>query len=76
MVRKTKLQQRVEKEHEGEPIERLLQKRINRGDTNSEIAEELRVNKATLGYWLLGKEINVKRVAFLRGEKERVVKND
>ncbi len=66
MARKTKLMQRVEKEHQ-RPLERLLPEMVNeRGLSNT--AEELGVSKATLGYWLLKLGINVRRVALAPGE--------
>ena len=66
MARKTKLMQRVEKEHQ-RPLERLLPEMVNEyGLTTT--AEELGVSKATLGYWLLKLGINVRRVALAPGE--------
>ena len=38
----------------------------------SEVAEELGVSKATLGYWLLKLGINVRRVALAPGETMEV----
>lgn len=66
MAKKTKLMQRVEKEHQ-RPLERLLPEMVNeRGLSNT--ADELGVSKATLGYWLLKLGINVRRVALAPGE--------
>ena len=66
MARKTKLMQRVEKEHQ-RPLERLLPEKVNEIGLSS-TAEELGVSKATLGYWLLKLGINVQRVALAPGE--------
>ena len=66
MARKTKLMQRVEKEHQ-RPLERLLPEKVN-GIGLSATAEELGVSKATLGYWLLKLGISVRRVALAPGE--------
>ena len=66
MARKTKLMQRVEKEHQ-RPLERLLPKMVNEYGLST-TAEELGVSKATLGYWLLKLGINVRRVALAPGE--------
>ena len=66
MARKTKLMQRVEKEHQ-RPLERLLPEMVNERGLSA-TAEELKVSKATLGYWLLKLGINVRRVALAPGE--------
>lgn len=66
LARKTKLMQRVEKEHQ-RPLERLLPEMVNEIGLSS-TAEELGVSKATLGYWLLKLGINVRRVALAPGE--------
>ena len=66
MARKTKLMQRVESAHQ-RPLERLLPEMVNELGL-SEIASELGVSKATLGYWLLKLGINVRRVALAPGE--------
>ncbi len=66
MARKTKLMQRVEKEHQ-RPLERLLPEMVNEYGVST-TAEELGVSKATLGYWLLKLGINVRRVALAPGE--------
>ena len=66
MARKTKLIQRVEKEHQ-RPLERLLPEMVNEYGLSA-TAEELGVSKATLGYWLLKLGINVRRVALAPGE--------
>ena len=66
MAKKTKLMQRVEKEHQ-QPLERLLPEMVNEIGLSS-TAEELGVSKATLGYWLLKLGINVRRVALAPGE--------
>ena len=66
MARKTKLMQRVEKEHQ-RPLESLLPEKVN-GIGLSATAEELGVSKATLGYWLLKLGISVRRVALAPGE--------
>ena len=66
MARKTKLMQRVEKEHQ-RPLERLLPEKVNEVGLSA-TAEELGVSKATLGYWLLKLGINVRRVALAPGE--------
>ena len=58
--------QRVENEHQ-RPLERLLPEMVNEIGLSS-TAEELRVSKATLGYWLLKLGINVRRVALAPGE--------
>lgn len=65
MARKTKLMQRVEREYG--PLERLLPEKINEIGLSA-TAEELKVSKATLGYWLLKLGINVRRVALSPGE--------
>ncbi|MYC37056.1 MAG: hypothetical protein F4X66_09115 [Chloroflexi bacterium] len=61
MARKTKLMQRVEKEHQ-RPLERLLPEKVNELGLSA-TAEELGVSKATLGYWLLKLGISVRRIA-------------
>ncbi len=66
MARKTKLMQRVEDEFQ-RPLERLLPEMVNELGLSG-TAEELRVSKATLGYWLLKLGINVRRVALAPGE--------
>lgn len=66
MARKTKLMQRVEKEHQ-RPLERLLPEMVNERGLSA-TADELKVSKATLGYWLLKLGINVRRVALAPGE--------
>ena len=65
MARKTKLMQRVEKEHQ-RPLEKLLPEMVNEKGLSS-TAEELGVSKATLGYWLLKLGISVRRVALAPG---------
>ncbi len=67
MARKTKLMQRVEREHDGRPLERLLPEMVNEFGLSG-TADELGVSKATLGYWLLKLGINVRRVALAPGE--------
>ena len=67
MARKTKLMQRVEREHAGRPLERLLPEMVNELGLSG-TADELGVSKATLGYWLLKLGINVRRVALAPGE--------
>ncbi len=66
MARKTKLMQRVEKEHQ-RPLERLLPEMVNEKGLST-TADELGVSKATLGYWLLKLGISVRRVALAPGE--------
>ena len=66
MARKTKLMQRVEKEHQ-RPLERLLPEMVNEYGLSA-TAEELGVSKAALGYWRLKLGINVRRVALAPGE--------
>ena len=66
MARKTKLMKRFETDHQRD-LERLLPEMVNELGL-SETAEELRVSKATLGYWLLKLGINVRRVALAPGE--------
>ena len=66
MARKTKLMQRVERDHQ-RPLERLLPEMVNEVGLSA-TAEELGVSKATLGYWLLKLGINVRRVALAPGE--------
>jgi hypothetical protein len=58
--------QRVEDEFQ-RPLERLLPEMVNELGLSG-TAEELRVSKATLGYWLLKLGINVRRVALAPGE--------
>ena len=67
MARKTKLMQRVERDHDGRPLERLLPDMVNELGLSG-TADELGVSKATLGYWLLKLGINVRRVALAPGE--------
>ncbi len=67
MARKTKLMQRVERDHDGRPLERLLPEMVNELGLSG-TADELGVSKATLGYWLLRLGINVRRVALAPGE--------
>ena len=66
MARKTKLMQRVEREHQ-RPLERLLPEMVNEVGLSA-TADELGVSKATLGYWLLKLGINVRLVALAPGE--------
>lgn len=66
MARKTKLMQRVEKEHQ-RPLERLLPEMVNEFGLSA-TADNLGVSKATLGYWLLKLGISVRRVALAPGE--------
>ena len=66
LARKTKLMQRVEREHQ-RPLERLLPEMVNEKGLSS-TADDLGVSKATLGYWLLKLGINVRRVALAPGE--------
>ena len=66
MARKTKLMLRVEESHQ-RSLERLLPEMVNEKGL-SVTANELRVSKATLGYWLLKLGINVRRVALAPGE--------
>ena len=69
-MKKSKLMIQVEKE-KGQPLEAFLPDMITeRGLIAS--AEELGVNKATLGYWLLKMGIMVKRVALAPGESLRI----
>ena len=67
MARKTKLMQRVERDHDGRPLEGLLPEMVNELGLSG-TADELGVSKATLGYWLLKLGINVRRVALAPGE--------
>ncbi len=66
MAKKTKLMQRVEREHQ-RPLERLLPEMVNEKGLSG-TAEDLGVSKATLGYWLLKLGINVRRIALSPGE--------
>ena len=70
MVRKTKLMQRVEERYQ-RPLERLLPELVNEKGLSA-TATELKVSKATLGYWLLKLGINVRRVALAPGESLEV----
>ena len=72
MARKTKLMQRVEKEHQ-QDLERLLPERVNAVGLSA-TADELGVSKATLGYWLLKLGISVRRIAVSRDEVVEVKK--
>ena len=67
MAKKTKLMARVERDHNGQPLEKLLPEMIN-ADGLIATAASLGVSKATLGYWLLKLGINVRRVALAPGE--------
>ncbi len=66
MARKTKLMQRVEREHQ-RPLERLLPEMVNEVGLSA-TADNLGVSNATLGYWLLKLGISVRRVALAPGE--------
>jgi transcriptional regulator with PAS, ATPase and Fis domain len=71
-VRKTRLMQRVEQE-QGRLLENLLPERIN--DVGlTDTAQELGISKATLGYWLLKMNIQVKRVALRPGESIEITR--
>ena len=72
MARKTKLMMRVEKEYQ-RPLERLLPEMVNEKGLSA-TAQELRVSKATMGYWLLKLGINVRRVALAPGESLEVIR--
>lgn len=56
----------IEKKY-GKPLVELLPDMINES-TMSEVADELGVSKATLGYWMLKLDIIVRRVALRPGE--------
>ena len=71
MAKKTKLMARVERAHNGQPLERLLPEMINEHGLTA-TATTLGVSKATLGYWLLKLGINVRRVALAPGESLEV----
>ena len=64
--RRTKLMQRVEESYQ-RPLERLLPEMVNEMGL-SVTAKEMGVSKATLGYWLLKLNIDVRRVALAPGE--------
>lgn len=58
---------RVERNHSGQPLEKLLPEMIN-SEGLTATATSLGVSKATLGYWLLKLGIHVRRVALAPGE--------
>lgn len=74
MARKTKLMLRVEEEKQ-RPLESLLPEMINEKGLSA-AADELRISKATLGYWLLKLGINVRRVAVSPGETLEVKRTE
>ena len=65
-MRKTPLMLRVEAQY-GRPLERLLPEIVNEKGLSA-TAEEFKVSKATVGYWLLKMGISVHRVALAPGE--------
>ena len=66
MARKTPLMLRVEEEFK-RPLEKLLPDMVNEMGLSA-TADEFKVSKATLGYWLLKLGIDVRRVALAPGE--------
>ena len=66
MARKTTLMLRVEEQYK-RPLEKLLPEMVNEMGLSA-TADEFKVSKATLGYWLLKLGINVRRVALAPGE--------
>lgn len=70
MAKKTKLMQQVEERYQ-RPLERLLPEMLNENGLSG-TAEELKVAKATVGYWSLKLGINVQRVALAPGESLEV----
>lgn len=70
MIKKSKLMQRVEQEH-NRSLENLLPEMINTQGL-SHTADALGISKATLGYWLLRLGINVRRIALLPGQELEV----
>ena len=66
MARKTKKMIQVEELYQ-RPLERLLPEMVNEKGLSA-TAGELGVSKATVGYWLLKRRIEVRRVALAPGE--------
>ena len=66
MARKTPLMLRVEEEFK-RPLEKLLPEMVNEMGLSA-TADEFKVSKATLGYWLLKLGIDYRRVALAPGE--------
>ena len=67
-LKKTNLMLSVERQCK-QPLERLLPAMINDPELEmKEIADQLGVTKATLGYWLIKLGITTQRVTLLPGE--------
>jgi hypothetical protein len=62
-------------EYLGGPLEETLANGIN-NTGQSQVADDLGISKATLGYWLLKFGIQMRRVALKPGEDVRIVSAD
>jgi len=74
-VRKSAQMLRVEQNHGGRALEKLLPELINEKGF-SEAASELGVNKATLNYWLLKFQIRIERIALAPGETFTITRSN
>ena len=66
MARKIPLMLRVEEQYK-RPLEKLLPEMVNEMGLSA-TADEFKVSKGTVGYWLLKLGIDVRRVALAPGE--------
>ena len=73
--KRTKLMRKVEEKNPGQRLERLIANRIT-DEGLSATADYLGVSKATLGYWLLKLDIDVKRVALAPGDSFKLKRVD
>ena len=71
--RRTKLMKDVQRRFDGRELIDVIVEGMNEKGL-SQTAEDLGVSKATLGYWMLKMNIQVKRVALRPGETLQIVR--